>query len=226
MPAADTHLPRFPLLFAGDFETHLTVHADQEADCGRLAAFAEKLGARFTHIVLDRGSVPSQPMLTVPGRGTTLPAQAEAAVALSGDLAEAGFTVTRVKMEAAPWNDDVPADDAAAARLDGALHFEHHVKVVLEPGSRRDELAALIAPFGARLSRNARRHRRDGKAEWFATQRCYQAGLATAGARLAALTGALEHAGCPPAEAEREYVVYDSAPSTDAGWLNREGAAG
>jgi hypothetical protein len=81
-------------------------------------------------------------------------------------------------------------------------------------------LPAVIAPFGARLSRNARRRRDDGKAEWFATQRCHRVGRPASGAWLAALLGALEHAGYQPAEVEREFVVYDDAPSADRGWLD------
>ena len=70
-------------------------------------------------------------MLTASGEGT-LATQVDAARSLSRDLAGAGFRVVRVKVEAAPWNEDVPADDAAAVRLGDAMHFEHHVKVVLD----------------------------------------------------------------------------------------------
>ncbi|MDQ3789475.1 MAG: hypothetical protein M3422_19805, partial [Actinomycetota bacterium] len=54
-------------MFSGDFEVHLTDSA-QEADA--LAAFASRRGAKFTHILLNRGDTPSQPMLTVRGSGT------------------------------------------------------------------------------------------------------------------------------------------------------------
>jgi hypothetical protein len=75
---------------------------------GELSEFAAGRDITFAHIVLDRGSTRSQPMLTMPGRGT-LTAQVGAAGSLSRDLAGAGFTVARVKVEAAPWNGDVPA---------------------------------------------------------------------------------------------------------------------
>ena len=100
-------------------------------------------------------------MLTVPGKGTRA-AQVEAAESLSRDLAGAGFRVVRVKVEAAPWNQDVPRDDVTAARLGGTMYFEHHVKVVLDSHRDGSHLPALAGPFGARLSRNARRHRPDG----------------------------------------------------------------
>ena len=126
-----------------------------------LALFAAARGVDFALIVLDRGRTRSQPMLTVPGKGT-LAAQVEAAGSLSRDLRQrAGFRVVRVKVEATPWNEDVPADDAAAVRLGDAMHFEHHVKVVLDDRPGDGPLPALLARHGARLSRNARRRRAD-----------------------------------------------------------------
>ncbi|WP_131742355.1 hypothetical protein [Actinomadura roseirufa] len=54
--------------FAGDFEAHLTVHHGVSAE--EVAAWAAGRGMKFTHIVLERGRVASQPMLTVRCRGT------------------------------------------------------------------------------------------------------------------------------------------------------------
>jgi hypothetical protein len=222
MPGLVTSVPVSPLEFTGAFETHVTLAARPDGGVDELTQFAAARGAKFALIMLDRGRTRSQPMLTVPGEGT-LAAQVEAAGSLSRDLASAGFRVVRVKVEAAPWNEDVPADDAAAARLGDAMYFEHHVKVVLDGRPGDGLLPGLLGRHGARLSRNARRRRADGRAEWFATQRCYRAGLLTAGSRLDSLAGALASAGWPPAEAEREFVVYDDAPSVDDGWLDREG---
>lgn len=54
-------------MFSGDFDVHLT---GSEWEVDELAAFAERHGAKFSHIELDRGATPSQPMLTVSGSGT------------------------------------------------------------------------------------------------------------------------------------------------------------
>lgn len=222
MPGLMTSVRVPSLAFTGAFETHVTLAVPDGASVDELSVFAARSGVKFAHIVLDRGQTRSQPMLTVPGEGT-LADQVAAAGALSRDLADAGFLVARVKVEAAPWNEDVPADDAAAARLGDAMHFEHHVKVVLDGRPGDGPLPALLGRHGARLSRNARRRHADGGAEWFATQRCYRVGLVTAGVRLAALVDDLTAAGQPPVEVEREFVVYDDAPSVDDGWLEREG---
>src|SRR5690242_434785 len=91
---------------AGDFEIHLTLLSD-----ARLAGLAAAHGLKYTHIVLDRGSTPDQPMLTLRTRGpldTAVAAGRAWAARLAGD----GFTVVRVKVEASPCNAGVPQDDA------------------------------------------------------------------------------------------------------------------
>jgi hypothetical protein len=215
-------VPVAPLAFTGAFETHVTLAAPPRGGIGELAMFASGRGIKLAHIILDRGSTPSQPMLTLSGRGS-LAEQVQVAGSLARDLAGAGFRVARVKAEASPWNEAVPADDGAAARLGDAMYFEHHLKLVLDYDPGNGPLPALLGLFGARLSRNARRRRADGRAEWFATQRCYRAGLQAAGARLDTLVSALTQAGLAPVEVEREFVVYDNAPSVDDGWLEQEG---
>ncbi|MWA06193.1 hypothetical protein F8568_038770 [Actinomadura sp. LD22] len=81
--------------FAGDFETHVTVHPA----AGAVAGWAAARGLKFVHIVLDRGRVASQPMLTLRTRGTL--AGALAAARTVADLRADGFEATRVKVEAA-----------------------------------------------------------------------------------------------------------------------------
>ncbi|TDD63305.1 hypothetical protein E1263_00925 [Kribbella antibiotica] len=124
----------------------------------------------------------------------------------------------RVKIEAAPWNDGVPVDEAEA--VDGR-YFEHHVKLLL-PDEQLDPLTTLLAPHHAHLSRNARRQRPDGKHERFVTQRCHQAGRNSSKPRLEALVAALREAGYEILEIEEEYVVLDSHEDLDTGWLEED----
>lgn len=124
--------------FAGDFETHLTVAGDE----GRLRRWAEHHQVKYTRIVLDRGATPDQPMLTVRGHGV-LPAQREAALTWIERLRAEGFSVTRVKIEAAPWNDDVPQTAAEAQRLPADCYFEHHVKLALVDETEAAAVRAL-----------------------------------------------------------------------------------
>ncbi|MFE6550604.1 hypothetical protein ACFVHS_19715 [Streptomyces sp. NPDC057746] len=143
--------------FAGEFETHLTVRA---VNCGEgddaIRRWAEHHGIKYTRIVLDRGRTPDQPMLTCPGRGH-LAGQLATARQWSQRLHDDGFRVVRLKIEAAPWNADVPETDGEAADLPGHCYFEHHAKLVLAGESQVAAVRALAAPHSAHVSRNARR---------------------------------------------------------------------
>ena len=204
--------------FEGEFETHITVRADDPAAVDALRVWAERRELKFHHIVLARGATPSQPMVSLRGDGT-LTSELAAARSVARQLAADGFTVSRVKLEAAPDNPDVPESDEEAARLHADRYFEHHVKVALPPGADLGSLAQLAIRHGAHLSRNARRVRGDGLEERFVTQRCYSVGRPAARRRLDALVAALRERGEAIVSIEEEFVVHDSNPSVDAGWL-------
>ncbi|GHF61925.1 hypothetical protein GCM10010218_49440 [Streptomyces mashuensis] len=206
--------------FSGDFEVHVTGRA---GDAGRLEEVARLLGVKFTHIELARGRVVSQPMVTWRGAGE-LEGVRERAGKVVRELERRGVGVVRVKVEASPWAAGVPVTDAEAVALGAAYYFEHHVKLLLPPGTDPGPLTRLAVAHGAHLSRNPRRVRADGHAERFVTQRCHRMGRTAAGARLEALTGALVSEGYDIVSSEREFVVHDSDASLDAGWIGEEGA--
>ncbi|MDG6101848.1 nucleotidyl transferase AbiEii/AbiGii toxin family protein [Dactylosporangium aurantiacum] len=204
---------------AGTFEIHLTAGGSGAQDLADLAA---RHGVRFVHIVLDQGRHPSQPMLTVPARGTLDEVRALARQ-WRERLVARGTPVTRVKIEAAPWCAGVPQDDAAAAAEPPGRYFEHHVKLLLPaaaPVAAMRVAADAGAAYGARLSRNARRRDGEGRQERFLTARCHGVGLATATARLDAFVATLRGAGLEVVEVEQEYVVDDSNLGLDRGWLD------
>ncbi|MDB5338804.1 MAG: hypothetical protein JWN70_4423 [Planctomycetaceae bacterium] len=204
--------------YAGDLETHLTVESVPADRIAVLRRFAELQGLKCLHIVLDRGHSVSQPMLTRHGQGV-LSSELEVARELADRLREAGFDVTRIKIEAAPLNEDVPQSDGAAASLPANHYFEHHVKLVIEGDADLAGLTRLAERHQARLSRNALRVRDDGRLERFVTQRCWSVGRVTAEQRLNALRWDLNQAGWTILETEAEFVVYDSNLDVDAGWL-------
>ncbi|WP_441250950.1 hypothetical protein [Kitasatospora sp. McL0602] len=203
--------------FVGEFETHVTVGCGAEGLL-RLEQWAAVRGLKLTHIVLARGRTPSQPMLTLGGAGTFRQHEAVAA-ALADDLRAAGFEPVRVKIEATPWTRGVPASDADAERLGPSVYFEHHLKVVLDPGTDREELAALVGGHAAHVSWNARRIVGAGQQQRFITQRCHGVGLKTAGERLEGLIGVVSDARFEIVSVEREFVVYDSNIAVDDGWI-------
>jgi hypothetical protein len=209
--------------FEGEFETHLTIRLEGPTRVDALRAWSEHRGLKFHHIVLDRGLTPSQPMVSRRGRGLLSGERFEAAE-LSRHLTSDGFSVSRFKIEAAPWNRDVPDSDVDAAGLHPGRYFEHHVKLALDPDVDIPALAALAQGHAARLSRNALRVRDDGRRERFVTQRCHNVGRPTAKGRLNALLAALAEGGYAILKAEEEFVVLDSDPGVDSGWLDPGGA--
>ncbi|MGW1881681.1 hypothetical protein [Streptomyces sp. NPDC001970] len=205
--------------FAGDFETHLTVRPPRTpAEDERLGAWAADHGLKLTRIVLDRGATPDQPMLTRTGSGG-LGDQLAAAGRTARQLGEAGFSVIRTKVEAAPWNEDVPRTADEALLLPPHCGFEHHVKLRLDDAEAIAAVRAVAEAHDAHVSRNARRALRDGRHERFVTQRCHTVGRPGARRRLDALLAALSAAGFRYVEVEEEFVVHDDRPSVDAGWI-------
>lgn len=206
--------------FAGEFETHFTVAcASVAGEEDRIRRWAERHGVKFTRIVLDRGATRDQPMLTVRGHGL-LPAQREAALTWTERLRAEGFGVARVKIEAAPGNEDVPRTASEARRLPPGCHFEHHVKLALPDGAGTAAVRALAERHTAHVSRNARRDLGGGGHERFVTQRCRGVGRAEARRRLEALLDALATAGFEAVEVEEEFVVHDDHPALDDGWID------
>ncbi|MCC3778168.1 hypothetical protein K6I33_003121 [Streptomyces sp. UNOB3_S3] len=208
--------------FSGDFEAHLTVRAEGPATVDALERYAAAHDMKCAHIVLDRGRTPSQPMLTLRGSGR-LPVVRKAVEDAARGVRGAGFAVVRTKIEATPWAEGVPGTDAEAADLGARYYFEHHVKLLLAPGTDTSALTVLAEAHGAHLSRNARRVRADGRTERFVTQRCRLVGRPTAERRLDALLTALRDAGYEMASSEREFVVHDSDESVDDGWISEQG---
>lgn len=215
----------------GEFEIHLTVRPitgtadpDSPVPYRALERYAAERAWKFAHIVLDRGRVPSQPMLTLRADGT-LPAARSASDDAAAGLAGAGFTVVRTKIEAAPWAEGVPVSDEDGRALGPRYYFEHHIKLLLDAAEDTAGLRPVVSAHAAHLSRNGRRIRADGRAERFVTQRCRLVGRDTADRRLEALTAALRADGREIVSMEREFVVYDSDEGLDAGWIPEEEAA-
>ena len=206
------------MYFNGEFETHVTVHLDKAADIDRLRAWAGPRDLKCTHIILARGHAASQPMVTRHGRGGFAAEQA-AANELADALRAAGFTVTRIKTEAAPWTTGVPATDDEGRRHPPERYFEHHVKLLLGPPADMTALIQLAQEHAAHVSRNALRRRGDGREERFVTQRCFGVGRTSAREALDALLYALRRAEYPIIDVEEEFVVHDSNVALDAGWI-------
>lgn len=204
--------------FTGEFETHITVCLKDSNQFEALQAWGIDRGLKFIHIVLDRGIHVSQLMLTRHGKGG-LTNQLKIASESSKSLKAAGFSVARIKIEAAPWNQDVPQSNVEAANHPGDRYFEHHIKLLLEPSANIVTLRELAEQHSSHLSRNVLRIRNDDYRERFVTQRCLAVGRVEARQQLQNLLNAIAPLGYLVIEVEEEFVVYDSNLKIDAGWI-------
>ncbi|MFZ3470042.1 hypothetical protein ACODT3_26750 [Streptomyces sp. 4.24] len=193
-----------------EYETHVTVRCQDQAELARLEEWSGARELKVTHIVLARGRMASQPMLTLPDR--------EGHERLVPALRAAGFAPVRVKVETVPWTTDRPGP--------GGGYFEHHLKLRLPAaGFDRAALEALVLPHGAHVSWNARRVLPGARHERFVTQR-FRGTARGAGAACDALAAALAVAGYDIGAQEREFVLSDSDLSVDDGWLEEIGEVG
>ncbi|MFC8969921.1 hypothetical protein [Streptomyces sp. NPDC057094] len=190
----------------------MTVLCADATEWVRLRRWAASAGLKLTHIVLARGRMRDQPMLTLSGSSSYVE-QSERVRDVVAGLRADGFEPVRVKTESTPWAAEVPA------RLgrDDDRYFEHHVKLLLNADTDLSALAARVVPHGAHLSWNALRVRAGARHERFVTQRCRGTGADGAGGALERLLRDLD--GFMVLGVEREFVLHDSDLSVDDGWL-------
>ena len=189
----------------GTFEAHLTVDATTAERRAEFAALCAKLGVKCVLIELARGAHPSQPMTSSHHTGDSSTIHEEVR-ALERQITEAGFVVTRVKIEADVTNEGV--DEALAG-----TYFEFHAKLHVT-GDEVDALRALCVERRAHLSRNEIE-----RGARFVTLRVYDAGRERAAAEFGALVDALVGAGHAVMGMKAELTIYDSRVELDAGWL-------
>ena len=215
--------------YQGDFEVHLTVRAaaadpvDAPEPLDSLEAFNQwcrEQQVKCIRIVLARGEHVEQPMATWRRAETHLPAVIEEAHEMARSAEKEGLTVTRVKVEAAPQNQDVPVADIDAQGHPPDNYFEHHVKLQRAVEQSEDALTDVCLRHGAHLSRNAFRQSADGLQERFVTLRSYGIGRDSSVAALKSLMADLEKLQEVVLETESEYCVYDSNLALDDGWLD------
>jgi hypothetical protein len=208
--------------FTGELETHLTFCLQKEKTIEELRDWGAARGWKCLHIVLEQGEVCSQPMLTRRATGK-LTDEISAVESLKKLLIADGFPVSRIKIEAAPWNEDVPQSAAEIAEHSPQRYFESHIRILCGKEANKSELIETVIKHSAHLSRNALRYREDGLEERFITQRCRTGGYAESLSQLNALLREIRGLGYTVIGVEEEYVVYDSNLEIDAGWIQTKG---
>lgn len=203
--------------FAGDFETHITVELS-DSDINLFCEICEKIGVKPVFIQLPNGKFPSQPMTACDSKGT-LDSVLKAAQKLVIQLTDHGFKCIRVKIEASPFNEDLPQNFIETAKLPDTMYFEYHVKVLLD--DTQNQIAREICgEFGAHLSQNVFKIRDNGLTEKFITLRMYGFGLLEARSRVEQLMLAIQKCELKTLKSVLEYCVYDTNTAIDEDWFD------
>lgn len=131
-------------------------------------------------------------------------------------LRACGFTVTREKIEAAPWHPDVPTDAGYGMALYDSQYFECHLAIASPSG--REAVERAIGKLGMHLSKN-RLKRDDGGKIWMATVRKRDITLEAFKFLVSKMKGAIEHAGLRVEREIIEFAWFDSNWQHDAAWI-------
>lgn len=202
--------------FAGDFEVHTTV--DLRLPVNRFVADCESLGLKPLVIELPIGAAPVQPMTSAYYPSTTLPIVLVESREMAADFRRLGHPPIRLKIEAAPGNDDIPDTDVAAARMPSEYYFEHHLKVVVRDDRQLWALREAAMVCDSHVSKNSLRRSSPDKELRFITMRTYAVGRHTAESRADMLEQAVRATDAEVLKRICEYCVYDDNLSLDDGW--------
>ncbi len=210
----------FGVLFERKFEIHWTIGPQSAEGMAALRSFAHGLKLKLTHIVLSHGDHPSQPMFT---RRETAPYRTvlQSAIRVAEQLVESGFEVARTKIEQDLSDPTTVVEQLPFVAGGSKAYFEQHVKICLRRSDEISQLRALGAARNAHLSRNALRVDDQGRDERFLTQRVYSPEMDAAMTAFDSLYDSVHAEGIQIVSDEREYVVYDSRPTIDSGWMNQ-----
>ena len=192
------------------YESHVTVRCSGPDESARLGRWAAAGGFKLTHIVLARGRMRDQPMLTLSG-SPSYSCESARVRDVAARLRTDGFDPVRVKIESSPWAPEVPRRPC-----DDGRYFEHHVKLRLTADT---DLAALAARGGAPHAPQCwNAPRVGGEPPPRVVSPPGPPGAAPgAGRALERLLAELR--GCEVLSVEREFVLHDSDVSVDEGWL-------
>lgn len=207
--------------FSGELETHLTVSLKGTESIRELQKLAEIHNLKCLHIILERGDTTSQPMLTWRAQGG-LTSQTEKAQNLKEIISAAGFPVIRTKIEAAPWNEDVPQTESELQKQSDGRYFESHIRILLDLQAKNRRIKEIAERHSAHFSRNAFREPQNGFEERFVTQRNWNVWYSESNRKLNDLLNEIKNSGYTVIDVEEEFVVFDSNLEIDRGWIKEE----
>jgi hypothetical protein len=199
------------------FEIHVTLTPLYGVERTRFAAICSSQHWKALVVELDP-DIPSQPMTCTRMSGTFDDAISHARF-VQHYLEDSNFTVTRIKIEAAPWNSLVPQTDYEAVQREPSAYFEFHAKLILPITGWESTLPTICQPFQAHISHNALRKHNDKTVERFVTVRSTRHGLETFQQYTNQFITLLTASQFSISDTVTEYCVYDSNTALDLAWF-------
>jgi len=201
--------------FSGQYECHITVCINK-SEFAAFKSICESLAAKALTIHLENGDSAIQPMLCkryAQGAGEVYTDIVYAVSELSKF-----FKISRVKVEAASTNANIPMTAAECKALPSDCYFEHHLKLELTSGQDLNTLKESVKQYDGYLSKNALSIS-GSLEERFVTQRFYNCALQQAEEKLLLLTNFLNENDYKIGKVIKEFNIYDSNALLDSGWM-------
>lgn len=205
--------------YKGVFEAHITIKSIHTEDFSVFQSFCAENNLKPIQIELARGDFALQQMTSSVHEGI-FGGVLEEVKEIATRLGRQGFEVVRLKIEASPFNEGLPAHNAEVADHPAENYFEHHLKLALADfASVASLLETVCQKYEAHISRNAFKKTENGIEERFVTVRHYGLGRQEAEEALQKLADDLTQNGFEILKSVTEYCVYDDFVNLDANWL-------
>lgn len=201
--------------YTGLFDLHLTLVEVTQKNTLDLKLLTQFLNLKLIQIELDKGDYPTQVMTSSTHNGT-LPEVIIQSQSLVKQLKP--FTVNRVKIEASPFNKDLPFTAQDVLNLPLTNYFEYHIKLIFHTQEDLTFLIDICSRYNAHLSHNANKKLSNNHYEKFVTLRLYQKGKIECDAMFYSLLSELKQI-YTVQKYVSEYCVYDTNVLLDNNWL-------
>jgi hypothetical protein len=200
------------------YELHLTVNCWSAEKYNEFETICSSIGIKCIQIILPEVEAWRHTITGSFHRGTVEKVFSEAKD-ISVQLAEAGFPVTRIKIESAMSNPLVPVTLKAAALMREDQYFECHAKIIIPSAGPDQALRALCEKFDAHISQNPSNRLSDGSLGVFLTQRFFKVMKGVAIGRFEELLTALGASGYTVSNVLKEYALLDTNFKLDERWI-------
>lgn len=197
------------------FEIHITISVNESTDLDLFKMVCNKLGVK--PIILDLQVASMQDVMT---SSTVISNNRDIfneVNRISAGLIEAGFNVTREKIETVPWHPAAPIEDADTMPPD--CYFESHLNI-LATKETLSSLKSIALDFDAHLSRNTMKRFVDGSFKNMVTIRRYDCGSKTFEQLVESLKNKIIASGFTIDKEVIEFSIFDTKTSHDIEWLN------